>query len=98
MLGTESGVAWRARRNSAPHAPVAAVADGGRVRRVRRETPLPASAGDRLSGVTGANPKSDLHRYVPAAREALLSNWIAERGRTRRPAGTGRARRRSATA
>ncbi len=31
------------------------------------------SASDgRLSGVTGSNPKSDLHRYLQAAREALL--------------------------
>jgi Protein of unknown function (DUF664) len=35
-------------------------------------SPLPSVPYGRLPGMTGADPKSDLHRYLQAAREALL--------------------------
>jgi uncharacterized damage-inducible protein DinB len=33
---------------------------------------VPSGPGGRLSGMTGSDPKADLHRYLQSAREALL--------------------------
>lgn len=42
------------------------------LRRVRAETAIPRSSGEKLDGMAGWDPKAELHGYLWAAREALL--------------------------